>query len=184
MARSVRVIDSPEYVRERPDVEVVDTGGSGLYGRRSASGSFIVVLLVLLLIVALIYRNGTEGFFGGLMSETPAAEPPISAGVTPVEREALPVVPPVAPAGQPSDVIGYTRVAVEQLNLRAGPGDHYAAIYVLPRNWQVAILRQLHIANDGEAWVEVMVETNQGWQRGWVSQRYLEACDCPTYGIR
>jgi len=51
----------------------------------------------------------------------------------------------------------------------------------LPRYLTVAVLRQLHIANDGEPWVEVMIDTNQGWQRGWVNRRFLGPCNCPTY---
>jgi len=180
MARSVRVIEAPEYARAsavRPDVEFVETGSYGSYGGRYS----IVVILVLCLIVVWIYRNGGVGAFGRLMSEKPATELSVSGGANPVESAAPPIVPPVISAGQQSDITGYTRVAVERLNLRAGPGVQYAAIYVLPRNWEVAILRQLHITNDGETWVEVMVETNQGRQKGWVSQRYLEACNCPTY---
>lgn len=108
------------------------------------------------------------------MSEKPGAELSVSGGANPVESVAPPVVAPVMPASQQSEVTGYARVAAERLNLRVGPGAQYAAINVLPRNWEVAILRQLHIANDGETWVEVMVKTNQGWQKGWVTQRLLE----------
>jgi len=173
MARSVRVIEAPEYARVsavRPDVEFVETGSYGSYGGRYS----IVVILVLFLIVVWIYRNGGVEAFGRLISEKPGAELSVSGGANPVESVAPPVVPPVIPAGQQSDVMDYARVAAERLNLRAGPGAQYAVINVLPRNWEVAILRQLHITNDGEAWVEVMAETNQGWQKGWVTQRLLE----------
>lgn len=173
MARSIRVIEAPEYARMSPvrqDVEFMETGSYGSYGGRYS----IVVILVLFLIVVWIYRNGDVGVFGRLSSEKPGAELSAPRGVNPVEREAPPVVPPVISADQQSDVIGYARVAAERLNLRAEPGVQYAVINVLPRNWEVAVLRQLHITNDGEVWVEVMVETNQGWQRGWVTQRFLE----------
>ncbi|MGH9834653.1 MAG: hypothetical protein ACREBD_00185 [Blastocatellia bacterium] len=180
MARSVRVIEAPDYARGGPvrqDVEVVEPGSYGSYGGRYS----IVVILVLLLIVVWIYRNGGVGAFGRLISERPATELSVSGGANPVESEVPPVVSPVVPpvipvipANQQSDVIGYARIATERLNLRAGPGVQYIVINILPRNWEVAVLRQLHITNDGEVWVEVMVETNQGWQRGWVSQRFLE----------
>jgi hypothetical protein len=179
MARSVRVIDQPDYARVgpvRPEVEVVESGNYGSYGRRYS----IAVILILLLIVVWIYRNEGMGVFGRMISERPAADLSVPGGVNPIESGAPPVVPPMIPeipeipAGQQSDVIGYARVAVERLNLRSGPGVQYAVINVLPRNLEVAVLRQVHITNYGEAWVEVMINTNQGWQRGWVTQRNLQ----------
>ena len=182
MARTVRVIDSPEYARLggiRPDVEVVETDGGGLYGRRFVGRDSLVFILILVLIVVWIYWNRGVGFFGDLVNETPNAEISAAGVANPVESEVPSVVPPVVPPfvgdGQQSDVIGYTRVAADRLNLRAGPGFQYNVIYILPRDWEVAILRQSHITPDGEAWVQVMVNTDQGWQKGWVIQRYLES---------
>lgn len=184
MARSVRMIDSSDYGRVRPDVEFVEPGSYGSYGGRYS----IALILILLLVVVWVYRNGSARVLGRWVSQEPSAELSASEGVNPVESDVPPVEPPVASpivpsavpaapvvsADQHPDVIGYTRVAVDRLNLRAGPGIQYVVINVLPRSLEVAVLRQVHIANNGEAWVEIMAPTDQGWQKGWVSQRRLE----------
>ena len=196
MARSVRVIDSPAYARMdriRPDVEVVETNGSELYGRRWAGGGYLVFILILALVAIWMYRNRGVEVFGRPIS----VGVPTSGSVSPVEIKTAPVISPeltveqapiVTVEHQPeitveqqSDVMGYSRVVAESLNLRARPGVQYRVVSILPRNWEVAILRQLHITLDGEAWVEVMAPTNQGWLKGWVMQRYLDSCNCPVY---
>jgi len=196
MARTVRVVDSPAYARMdriRPDVEVVETDGSGLYGRRWAGRGSFVFVLILALVAVWLYRNRGVEVFGRPIS----VEAPTTVNPPPVEIKTAPVIPPLLTveqqpgitveqqpeitAEQQSDITGYSRVAAERLNLRERPGFQYRVISILPRNWEVAILRQLHITPDGEVWVEVMAPTNQGWLKGWVIQRYLDSCDCPVY---
>jgi Bacterial SH3 domain len=80
-----------------------------------------------------------------------------------------------------SDIMGYARIIAENANLRERPGVQYRLISVLPRNREVAVLRQLHINTNGEAWVEVLAATDQGWRKGWVMRRFLDSCNCPTY---
>src|SRR5262245_45019387 len=118
MARTVRVIDSPDYARLgglRPDVEVVGTDGGGLYGRRFVGRDSLVFILILVLIVVWIYWNRGVGFFGDLVNETQSAEVSPTGVADPTESEVPPTVPPVVPPlvgdAQQSDVIGYTRVA-------------------------------------------------------------------------
>ena len=79
-----------------------------------------------------------------------------------------------------SDVLGYARIVAESANLRERPGIQYRLINVLPRNREVAVLRQLHIDTKGEAWVEVLAETDQGWRKGWVMRNFLNLCNCPN----
>jgi len=100
-----------------------------------------------------------------------AAEPPRIA----VERE------PALTTELKSDIMGYARIIAENANLREGPGIQYRLISVLPRNLEVAVLRQLHINTNGEAWVEVLAATDQGWRKGWVMRTFLDSCNCPTY---
>jgi len=100
-----------------------------------------------------------------------AGEPPRIA----VERE------PALTTELKSDIMGYARIIAENANLREGPGIQYRLISVLPRNLEVAVLRQLHINTNGEAWVEVLAATDQGWRKGWVMRSFLNSCNCPTY---
>jgi len=100
-----------------------------------------------------------------------AVEPP---GVA-VERQ------PALTTELQSDIMGYARIIAENANLRERPGIQYRLISVLPGNREVAVLRQLHINTNGEAWVEVLAATDQGWQKGWVMRIFLNSCNCPTY---
>ncbi len=126
---------------------------------------------------------------------------PVVPPVAPIET--APVVPPVAPvedlptvttvedtptvsieprvitAERQLEVIGHSRVGVDRLNLRARPGFDRRVIAILPMDREVAILRPLHITPNGDEWVKVMADTDQGWLEGWVMRRHLESCNCP-----
>ena len=78
------------------------------------------------------------------------------------------------------DIMGYARIITENANLRERPGVQYRLISVLSRNREVAVLRQLHINTNGEAWVEVLAATDQGWRKGWVMRSFLNSCNCPA----
>lgn len=75
--------------------------------------------------------------------------------------------PTQSPTGAPA------RVAVDSLYLREGPGADYVATYLLPEDWAVSFLGDYQTDNSGEVWARVLVETDEGPQEGWVSQRYL-----------
>lgn len=162
-----------------------------------SSGSLLILLVILLVIAGfLMNRNAGSFSFQGNRS-IGSIWAPFNSESTPVQvtmdtrpgSAELPVIgadPSVgtvndAPVVWPqasvevyqSDVIGYARVAADSLYLRSGPGSWYRAIYALPRDWPVALLRQSHLNNNGEVWVEVMVETDQGIQKGWLSRQYL-----------
>ncbi len=66
------------------------------------------------------------------------------------------------------------RVATDILYLREGPGTEYVATYLLPYDWPLLILGEAQIDSDGEVWVKVRLETEQGTQQGWVNQRYIQ----------
>ena len=185
----------------RPEVEVVDAVGGGPYGRRWTSRGSLVFVLILALVTIWLYRNRSPEVFG----KQTVIDIPAQVSATPVEIETAPVDPPIEAiperprvivrerpvvvaeqrplptAGQQSDIMGYARVMSDSLNLRARPGFQYEVISVLPGNWEVAVLRQLHVYPNGETWVEVMAWTNQGWRKGWVMRNYLDSCNCPTY---
>ena len=197
MARNVKVIDSSGYSGGgflKPEIEVMEIDGRGPYspyGRRRWRGGEPLVLILILAIVAIwmYQKSGGEVFgrqIGGWISAT--------RNVPPVEIETAPVAPPLAPveeapvvtvnrrtaltAEQQSDILGNSRVEAESLNLRDQPGLERRVIAVLPRHWEVAILRQSHVTPNGDVWVEVMAETDDGWRKGWVIWRYLESCNC------
>jgi hypothetical protein len=186
----------------RPEVEVVDTEySSGPYERRWLGRESLVVILILALAIIWLYRNrGLEalGKQGVIDIQTTGSEPPVEIETAPVDPPvvAIPERPRVIIAGQPvvtveqrplltakqqSEITGYARVMSDSLNLRARPGFQYEVISVLPRNWELAVLRQSHVYPNGETWVEVMAWTNQGWRKGWVMRDHLDSCNCPIY---
>jgi hypothetical protein len=67
------------------------------------------------------------------------------------------------------------RVAAGRLYLREGPGANYVAIYLLPYNWPLSILGESQVGNDGEVWIKVRLETEQGPQEGWVNRKYVQS---------
>jgi hypothetical protein len=72
-----------------------------------------------------------------------------------------------------SSVITRARVAVNSLYLREGPGVEYVATYLLPQGWAVSYLGDSKPDNNGNIWVKVLVQTEQGPQNGWVNRNYL-----------
>jgi len=185
----------------RPEVEVVDTDGRGPYGRRWTGRESLVFVLILALVTIWLYRKrGSE-----VIGEQTVIDTPTRGSETPIEIKTAPVDPPVVAiperpqviiqgrptatvdqrplltAEQQSDIMGYARVMSDSLNLRERPGLQYEVISVLPMNYEVAVLRQLHAYNNGDTWVEVMALTNQEWRKGWVMRNYLDSCNCPTY---
>jgi hypothetical protein len=177
----------------RPEVEVVDAMGGGPYGRRWTGSGSLVFVLILVLVTIWLYRNRSRDVLG----KQTVIDIPAQVSATPVEIETAPVDPPVEAiperprvivrerplptAEQQSDIMGYARVMSDSLNLRARPGFQYDVISVLPGNYEVAVLNQLHVYYSGETWVEVMALTNRGWRKGWVMRNYLDSCNCPTY---
>ena len=155
---------------------MMETENNFSYGRRFR-GREALALILLLLLVVWVYRNDGLGSLRRLIDRGPTA----TGGENPIENAPPPLLPPGVKVSVQSDVMGYTRVAAERLNLRSGPGVRYSVTATLLRGWRVAVLRQLHVTTSGEAWIEVMAETSRGWQYGWVSQRYLEPCDCPYF---
>jgi Bacterial SH3 domain len=75
---------------------------------------------------------------------------------------------------QPDSPVGTrAKVAVNSLHLREGPGVEYTATYLLPQGWAVSYLGDSRPDNNGNIWVKVLVQTEQGPQDGWVNRNYL-----------
>jgi hypothetical protein len=148
-----------------------------------------MVLILALLAIWMYRRSGWEvlGRQFGFGSPTPGVFRPIEIGNSPVAPpapsvEEIPTFPrdprPAIPAEQQSEVLGFSTVMTESLNLREAPGYERRVIAVLPKYWQVAILRQLHVNPNGDRWIEVRAQTEAGSLKGWVMEQYLEPCNC------
>src|SRR5262245_31630695 len=72
-----------------------------------------------------------------------------------------------------SPIVTRAKVAVYNLYLREGPGVEYAATYLLPKGWAVSYLGDSRPDNNGNIWVKVLVQTDQGPQNGWVNRNFL-----------
>jgi hypothetical protein len=77
--------------------------------------------------------------------------------------------------GLQSRVATSARVAASRLYLREGPGANYVPIYLLPYNWPLSILGESQVSNDGEVWIKVGLQTEQGPQEGWVNRKYVQS---------
>jgi SH3 domain-containing protein len=64
-------------------------------------------------------------------------------------------------------------VVADNLNLREEPINYARVNYILPRGTKVTLLGDSYQADDGGVWLKVSVETFEGIQVGWVSQRYI-----------
>lgn len=80
-----------------------------------------------------------------------------------------------APIAADAGYIATARVTGDNVNMRSGPRENYRAVVILPRNWEVYVMRQSHVDNSGEVWIEVTVSTDQGTQKGWINRRYLSS---------
>jgi hypothetical protein len=58
--------------------------------------------------------------------------------------------------------------------MREGPGLEYEATYLLPEFWEVSLMGETQADTNGDPWARILVDTDQGPQEGWVSQRYLD----------
>jgi uncharacterized protein YgiM (DUF1202 family) len=135
-----------------------DYGSGSRFGGGSVAAAVILLLLIL-------YLSGYLPWFTGASTtiRTPVTTP-IAPGI---------VRPPVTGGGVlvPSGVVGY--VIADNLNMRSGPGNYSPATYILPRGTRVTLLGETYQEADGDLWVQVRIEANEGPQIGWVNRRYI-----------
>jgi hypothetical protein len=124
-------------------------------------GTFPVIALIVLLVVGggMLYFRRNAMDVGQVNFKRSFADDQIFSGASDSYRKSL--------------VITQARVAANTLYLREGPGMIYVATYLLPENWRVSLIGDYETDNYGEVWARVLVQTDQGLQEGWVSQRYL-----------
>jgi len=80
-----------------------------------------------------------------------------------------------APESSRSGTAISVRVAASRLYLREGPGANYAPTYLLPYDWPLSILGESQAGNDGEVWIKVRLQTEQGQREGWVNRKYVQS---------
>lgn len=147
-----------------------DIGGSPSSGY--GGGSAVVAILIILL----LYLGG---FFPWIMnlgnsfrSTGPAIlQQPIqpvveTRPIRPIVQQ--PIVPPVVSGG---GNVAY--VIADSLNMRVSPNQYSPASYILPRGTRVEYLGESYQEPDGDFWVKVQIQANEGVQIGWVSRRYI-----------
>lgn len=135
-------------------------GGSSRFGGGSAAAVVILLLLVL-------YLSGYLPWFTG-------ASTSIRSGVTNTPIIGGGTLRPTGVGGGalvPSGAVGY--VVANELNMREAPGNYSPATYILPRGTRVTLLGETYRETDGDVWVQVRIETNEGLQIGWVNRRYI-----------
>ncbi|MFN0119805.1 MAG: SH3 domain-containing protein, partial [Blastocatellia bacterium] len=65
-------------------------------------------------------------------------------------------------------------VAVDNLYLRDEPDQNARISFILPRGVPVTLVGESRQDFAGDVWLSVSIETSQGPQFGWVSEKYLE----------
>lgn len=144
-----------------------DFGGgaasSGGYGGGTAAVAVLIILFLYL-----------GGFFPWIMNlgnsfgnTGPAIlQQPIQPVID--TRPIRPIVPPVVSGG---GSVAY--VIADSLNMRVSPNEFSQASYILPRGTRVEYLGESYQEPDGDFWVKVRIQANEGMQTGWVSRRYI-----------
>lgn len=140
--------------------------------RRLRWGMMVVVALLLAISGAgFVYRDAIPMMLPGLAVQAPViASLPSSADVP-----APSPVPAIAATVAPTSVPQAWQVAVERLNLRAGPGTSYPVLITLRHGDEVEHLGET--AGSGE---EVWLRVRAGTQEGWVFRAFLREPTSPS----
>ncbi len=104
---------------------------------------------------------------------------PGSVRQSPIINETSPVILPTAPQlrrgrrnvwrGRGLDAV----VTGSEVNMRSHPSFNSNVNLVLPQGWRVRVMNQTHVDNYGEEWVQVGLQTDRGFETGWINDRYL-----------
>lgn len=104
---------------------------------------------------------------------------PGSVRQSPIINETGPVILPTAPQlprlrrnvwrGRSLDAV----ITGSEVNMRSHPSFNSNVNLVLPQGWRVRVMNQSHIDNYGEEWIQVGLQTDRGFETGWINERYL-----------
>lgn len=150
---------------EYGDREFGDGGGS------SSSGYGGGTAAVAVLIILLLYLGGFFPWIMNLGNSFRSTGPAIlQQPIQPIAetRPIRPIVPQVVTGG---GNVAY--VIADNLNMRVSPNQFSQASYILPRGTRVEYLGESYQEPDGDFWVKVQIQANEGVQIGWVSRRYI-----------
>jgi hypothetical protein len=135
-------------------VEYDERGYGDGQGRRGVGGGGAGIAIIVILFI--LYYSGYMPAFSTVFT-----------AVRPTE-----VISPVE-AGTMRLTRGVGQVTADNLNMRASPGKSGQATYILPRGTRVEVFGESYQEPDGDLWVQVHIETNEGPQVGWVNRRYI-----------
>ncbi len=130
--------------------------------RSEGGASLLVLFLTIILVLGGVYLYLRESG----VEIKPLIERRLNNGLAP-ESQLI--------EGARSGVAISARVAASRLYLREGPGANYVPIYLLPYGWPLSILGESQVSNDGEVWIKVRLQTEQGPQEGWVNRKYVQS---------
>lgn len=141
--------------------------------RRRLPWSVVVVITLLAASVAgVAYRDAVLTMASSVVEQMMEfSAPPSSTADTPMN----PTSPPMSATIAPSPAPKILQVAVERLNLRAGPGTGYPVVTTLKRGDDVESLGET--AGSGE---DVWVRVRAGTQEGWVFRAFLQEPTSPS----
>lgn len=138
------------------------SGDSSGYGGGGAA-------LVAVLLILLLYFGGFFPWISNLInSRASVLEPTVEAGRF---RPIAPIAPALAPPVITLGTIGI--VNADNLNMRVSPGEYSRVFYILPRGTRVEYLGETYQEPDGDLWLQVRIQSNEGLQVGWVNRRYV-----------
>lgn len=143
----------PRIIEIDDPVQVRNYGDSGGYG-----GALYTLSVIIILIMLILWASGYWPWYVNFPVVT-----------TPVEGVSRPFSN--VSYGIADNNVSY--VIADNLNLRLGPDYYSDVIYVLPRGTRVDILGESYQEPYGDVWLRVRVQTFDGWQFGWVNQRYI-----------
>lgn len=123
------------------------------YGESRGFGGGGLAFIVILVLVVL-YFSGYMPWFSSVPSSIRPGE----------------IVAPIG-AARPGGTIAY--VTADNLNMRVAPGNYSQVTYILPQGTRVTLLGETYRELDGDMWVQVRIQTNEGLQVGWVNRRYI-----------
>lgn len=140
---------------------------------RRLRGGIMVVIALLLAIggAGFVYRDAIPTMLSGLTVQAPV----IAWLPSSVDVSAPSPVPAIAATIAPTSVPQAWQVAVERLNLRAGPGTSYPVLITLRRGDEVEHLGET--AGSGE---DVWLRVRAGTQEGWVFRAFLREPTSPS----
>lgn len=172
MLRTRRPTTHPVSAPEQPRTPETVTAQPGPDRRRLPWSVVIVIALLATGVAGVAYRDAVLTMASSVVEQMMEFSAPASSTAdTPMNPTSPPMTATIAPPPAPQIL----QVAVERLNLRAGPGTSYPVVKTLKRGDDVESLGET--AGSGE---DVWVRVRAGTQEGWVFRAFLQEPTSPS----